>query len=253
MGVLNIAQEAADRIGLPQVTQLIGSTDENARAMRSLIQASGEDLCLMQDPDGDGWAVLEREYEFVTEADETEYDLPEDFKSLTAETAWQKDKYWKLRGSLNGRQWQKIRNRQATISYNVFRIKRTLGAAGQQGRATAPIKLRKFTLEPAAGAGITMVYEYISTYWWVSQDGSEFKRRPTVDTDESLFGEEIHIRDLIWRFKASNGLVYASDLAQFEHYRDSLFFQDTPKEDIPIGYDYRTYANKTESDVAWCP
>lgn len=252
MSLLTIAQRVSDIIGLPEITQVVGSPADNVRQLRAVIQQGGDDLCLMTNSEGGGWSVLDRIYEFNGTAGETEYDLPADFKKLIVDTAWQKDKYWLLRGSLNSRQWQQIRNRQATVSYNVFRILRTQGAAGPVPVNGAPNVLRKFTLEPAPGETTPLVYEYISDFWWVSADGATFKKTPTVDTDESVFGDNLHILDGVWRWKNANGLNFAADLALFESSRDTSFAQDAAFQPIPLGYT-RVFANKDESDVTWCP
>lgn len=253
MSLLDIAQGASDIIGLPTVSQVIGNNTNDVRQLRQVIQQSGNALCQMTNSNGGGWSVLNRIHEFDGQDGVTEYNLPSDFKKLIVETAWQKDKYWLMRGSLNAKQWERIRNRQATVSYNVFRIFRTSGSGGAQARNAAPNTLRKFTIEPAPGETTPLVYEYISNAWWVSQDGSTFRNRPEEDTDESLFGDDIHILDAVWRFKAANAFNFAADIALFEDFRDTAIVQDEAAEPIPIGYGGRVGGNRDESDVGWCP
>ena len=263
MSLLTIAQAIADEVGVKSIQSVVNNTGKNERQIRRLIEAGGRALCQKTNSNGDGWSVLTRIYEFTTEGTSieqvTEYDLPSDFKKFVAETAWQKDKYWKMRGSVGGRAWERIRNRQASQSYNVFRIFRTqeTGEAAIQSVSvnSAPNQLRKFHIEPAPGAGIDIVYEYVSQAWWISEDGSTLKNQATADTDESLFGDEIHIRDGVWRFKQANSRQYAADLAIFEDYRDTELVQDMAQENpIPVGRSYQSsYANSDESDVSWCP
>lgn len=251
MSLLDIVREAAAIIGLPDYTQVIGSNEDNVRQLRALIQQGGNQIARTSNADGGTWSILERYYEFVTEDDKVEYDLPTDFERLVSETAWQKDKYWRMRGSIPPKQWQAIRNRQATVPYNVFRVLRTQNGTGTISQSSAPQTLRKFTLEPAAGAGITLVYEYISRSWWISQDGTQFKRKPTADTDESLFGDDLHVLDAVWRFKSANGLKFSDELAIFEIERDRMLVQDASAEYISVGHDRRLGANYWESDVEW--
>ena len=251
MSLLSIISDASDIIGLPTVSQVIGNNDKNVRQMLALLQSGGDALARMTNSQGGSWVVLDRIREFQSVIDETEYDLPDDFKSLLTETAWIKEKYWKMRGSLNPRQWQTLRNRSSTTAYNVFRIVRGT-SVGTITPGTPQNAVKKFTLEPAPGDSETLVYEYRSNAWWISSDGNAFKKRPTADTDESLFGDEISLLDVIWRFKQQNGLNYAADLAIFEDSRDTAFAQDGAFESIPIGYDRRSTGNKDESDVEWC-
>ncbi len=252
MSLLDIVQEAFAIIGLEEVSQVIGNSEQNVRQLRSLIQQGGNQIARTSNADGGTWSVLERIYEFPTEADKTEYDLPTDFERLVSETAWQKDKYWRMRGSIPPKQWQSIRNRQATVPYNVFRVLRTQSeSVGNINPNTAPQRLRKFTLEPAPGENITLVYEYISRAWWIDQAGYQFKRKPTQDTDESVFGDDIHVLDAVWRFKSANGLKFSDELAIFEMERDRMLVQDASAEYIAVGHDRRLGANYWESDIEW--
>ena len=257
MSVLSIAQAVVDRVGTKSINSLFTNPDKNERQIRSLLQGGGRALCQKTNSQGDGWSVLTRIHSFTTVAATVEYDLPEDFKKFTNATAYQMDKNWLMRGSLSGRQWQRIKNRQASQSYNVFRIFRSQSTAGLGaiGQNKAPNIFRKFQIEPAPGAGITVAFEYASEFFWVSADGSTLKEVPTQDDDESLFGDEIHVLDGVWRFKQANSRGYAADLAVFEDYRDTAMAQDMAANDpIPVGRSYSLgYANPDESDVSWCP
>lgn len=256
MSVLSIAQAIVDRVGTKSITSLFTNPDKNERQIRSVIQGGGRALCQKTNSQGDGWSVLTRIYEFTTTS-EAEYALPSDLKKFVVRSAWQKDKYWLMRGSLSGRQWERVRNRQTSQGYNVFRIFRTqktttFGAVGQN---EAPNIIRKFHIEPAPGPGIDIVFEYVSNAFWVSADGSTIKETPTQDDDESMFGDEIHILDGVWRFKQANSRNYAADLAVFEDFRDTMMVQDMSADDpIPVGNrGLWGYANVDESDVTWCP
>ena len=256
MSLLDIAQAISDQVGIKEISSVINNSGDNERQIHRLIQSGGRALCQKTNSNGDGWSVLTRIHEFTTVDAEPEYNLPSDFKKFVVNTAWQKDKYWRMRGSLSGQRWEQIRNRQSSQSYNVFRIFRTQNSVGAQVQDdSAPNTIRKFHIEPAPGAGIDIVYEYVSEAYWISEDGTTFKRTPDADSDESLFGDEMHILDGIWRFKAAKGYNFSTDLALFEDYRDTAMAQDMAQENpIPVGYrDTGRYANWTESDVGWCP
>lgn len=252
MSLLAIVQNAAADLQLPDVTTVIGNGEKNVKQLLRQVVASGNALRQMKNGDGDGWSVLERINEFQTSAGVAEYALPSDFKYMLTDTAWKKDKYWLMRGSLSGKQWQRIRNRKSSTPYNVFRILRASNPSGPVSPNTAPNTIRKFTLEPAPGDSQTLVYEYVSKAWWVSADGSTFKETPTADDDESLFGDHIHELDIAWRWKQKNGFNFAADLAIFEDYRDKEFGQDVPKQPIELGRRHnRGYSNSDVSDFEW--
>ncbi len=252
MSLLRIVQRASDSIGLGQYDFVIGNTERDVRQLSEKIQTGGEDIATMSNSNNGSWSMLERINEFETVDNQAEYDLPDDFSKLITRTAWAKNKYWLLRGSMSPQKWQQIRNRKSTTAYNVYRILRTASSTigAVNGKPVANM-LRKFTLEPPPGGGETLLYEYVSTAWWVSADGQTFKSSPTDDTDESVFGDTLHVLDAVWRFKAANGFSYESDLGTFEAYRDKLMMQDENQEFISVGYDRRLYGNYTESDVEW--
>ena len=253
MSLLDIVSRASDEIGLPDVTQVIGNSDKNSRQLLQHLLSGGNSITQMINAQGGSWSVLTRIYEFTTTQDEPEYVLPSDFGRIIVDTAWQKDKYWQMRGSVDPRSWERLRNRQTSASYNVFRILRRSGNGAITINSNAPNQLRRFVLEPAPGDGETLVYEYVSQDWWVDVTGSDFSRQPDSDDDESVFGDDIHVFDLVWRWKKANGFDYAADLAEFEQYRDNALFQDMAMPQVPVGHSDRLYANKDESDVEWCP
>ncbi len=245
MSLLTIIQSAADLIGLPLYTRVAGNAESNVRQLFAGLKIGSNTLVKTTNGSGGSWSALERIYEFQSGADQTEYTLPEDFDRLITGTAWQKDKYWLMRGSRTPQQWQRVRNRQVSTPYNQFRLFRSQETSIPQG------DVRRFTLEPAPGENITLVYEYVSKWPWVSEDGSTFKKIPDNDNDESVLGDDIHILDTVWRFKKSNGLSYTADLAEFEAIRDAMLVQDEASEHISVGYDRRAGANKDESDIEW--
>lgn len=245
MSLLTIVQGAADLIGLPIYNQVVGNAEADVRQLFANLKIGSNTLVKTTNGSGGSWSALERIYEFQSAADQTEYILPEDFDRLIVGTAWQKDKYWQMRGSRTPQQWQRVRNRQSSTPYNQFRLLRT-----QNGQGSLQ-DVRRFTLEPAPGENITLVYEYVSTWPWVSEDGSTFKKVPDNDNDRSVLGDDIHILDTVWRFKKGNGLSYSADLAEFEAIRDAMLVQDEASEAISVGYDRRFGANKDESDVEW--
>jgi len=252
MSLLKVAQRVADAQTLPAISQVLGNEDDNVRQIRQWIQEGGNDLAQTTNADGGSWSILERIYEFASVADQGEYSLPADFEKFISNTAWQREKYWQLRGSLTPQQWERQRNRRSNTAYNVFRIFRTQnGSATTVQKSLAQNTIRKFHLEPPTDGGTTLVYEYVSNYWWVSEDGSTFRREPEDDTDEPLFGDDLLVLYVLWRFKAANGFDFSSDLALFETKRDRMLVQDRAAEPISVGRSRHGYANRDESDVDW--
>ncbi len=214
MTVLSIIKDAADRINLPEVSQVIGNQDQTVRALLQALIMEGKDL-LLEDP---AWSVLIREYEFQTQASVEEYALPDDYQRMLNNTCWDRDQYWQVRGGVTPQQWQVIRSglyQTARLSSN-FRLK----AAGDR-------KKKAFYLDPVPESERTLVFEIQSNGWLYSANGSSvFKGRPTADNDETVFDEELVTLGVVWRFLRMRKLPYAGELAQYNDYRSRSIAQD---------------------------
>lgn len=212
MTLLSIANEALDRIGLPQITALVENTgDPVARAMLQFIKAEGKDL-LLEDP---GWSFLIKEYEFDTVAGKEDYSFPPDFQRLINNTTWDRNQFWQVRGGITPQQWQVIRSglyQSARLSSN-FRIKQSPGGVG-----------KSFYLDPIPESVRPLVFEMVSSGWLV--DETSPITEPTSDTNGVQFDEELMIQGTVWRFKAARNLPFSTDLAVYSRYRNRAIAQD---------------------------
>lgn len=63
---LQLIQQAADEVGIPQPTQIIGAVDDQARQLLALANREGKDFSVMANTYG-GWQNLHKDYVFFTE------------------------------------------------------------------------------------------------------------------------------------------------------------------------------------------
>lgn len=212
MTILTIANKALDRIGLPQVSSLVGNTgDAMARAMLGFLNEEADDL-LLEDP---GWSFLISEHTFDTVAGKEDYAFPADFQRMINNTTWDRNQFWQVRGGITPQQWQVIRSglyQSARLSSN-FRIKQSPGGVG-----------KSFYLDPIPESVRELVFEMTSIAWVV--DGTTAIIAPSSDDNGVQFSEELMTLGLIWRYKSARNLPFSADFAKYKYLRDRLLAQD---------------------------
>jgi len=213
MTVLSIVQDAADEIGLPTVSQVVGNEDPTVKALYRALVKEGRDL-LKEDP---AWSFLIREYTFDTVDGQEEYALPDDYQRMLNNTCWDRNQFWQVRGGITPQQWQVIRSglyQTARLSSN-FRLK-----------ANADGTKKAFFLDPVPSSVRTLVFEMQSTSWFYEPPGTLRIGKPEGDGWEIKFDDDLVTRGVVWRFKAMRNLAFAADLADYQSYRDALIAQD---------------------------
>ena len=225
--VLQIAQAAADVIGLAPVGSLVNNSDPASKAMVVLLNRGGRTLAAMRNAWGQGWTILTREYEFQTTPDVDQYALPEDFEALIDGTVWDRSTYRESRGTLSPQEWQQARSGliQTVSIAPLYRIRRSTAGTS-----------RALFLEPTPTTRDSLVLEYVSNAWMVSgTDSAQHLTMIAADTDVPLFNDRLMELDLSWRFKQSRGLTFAAELAEFEQERDRTFAEDAGPRTVSIG------------------
>lgn len=219
MTLLTIVQCAADIVGVPRPSAVITSTDQTVRTMLALLNREGQNLAKLRNLWGGGWTVLEREHTFTTTASTAEYALPSDFAELIGDTVWDRDDFFEVRGPLSPQEWQAIKSglSASPALRRRFRIQRTAGSGTD----------RKFFVDPTpAATGETLVFEYLSNGWVRDTGDTAVQTTFQADDDVGLLDEDLLEMGLIWRFKASKGLGFAAELAEYEIERDRRIAND---------------------------
>lgn len=203
MSLLTIIQDASSALGFEPPASFT-STGRRNREMLSLLNLGGMQLASMKNTWGGGWNHLTREYEFNTIAGESRYALPEDFFWLIEDSAWDRESYWGLRGSLGPQEWQRERSgltRELTLRQR-FRIQYVGNT-------------RSIILEPEPVAVETIVFEYGSRHWVANSTATERRTRFEEGSDVSYLDEDLHVLDLIWRHRRLTGITYDHEFAEF--------------------------------------
>lgn len=97
---LAVLNQVAGELGLPKVTTITGLTDIQSVQLLSLLNSGGNELMLYYP-----WGQFVKEWEFTTEIDVTDYELPDDYNYFVDQTQWDRTNHWPLLGPKSPQEW----------------------------------------------------------------------------------------------------------------------------------------------------
>jgi len=142
-----------------------------------------------------------------------DYDLPSDFNRMVSDTNWDRTNHWRNLGTKSSQEWQWLQGGVISIGprerYRIYNNKLRIFAA-----ITVPY---------------TFAYEYVSNYWAVASGGSAgTKSGYTLDTDTSVFPDDVMTLGLKYQWRKAKGLDYQVELAEFLRALSYAKAQDVP-------------------------
>jgi hypothetical protein len=197
--LLQIAQAAADELGIQRPSSVIGSSDQQVQQLLALLNREGKDLAAREGLDG-GWQQLRKEYTFNTADGTAAYNFPSDLLYFMNTTAWDRSQSWPMYGPLSPQIWQTVKSG-------------IVGAAGPRSRFR--VMAGQLHIDPTPSSINAIVLEYYSDTWCESSAGTD-QRIWTADTDVPLLPDDCFILGLIWRFRKAKGLEYQEDFNTYE-------------------------------------
>jgi hypothetical protein len=199
--ILNIVKSVAQRVGLPVPTTVV-STDRQVQQLVALANEEGEELA-----DRYNWTALQKEATWVTIAAEDQGVLngtilaaSAGFKYVINDTIWNRTTQFKPGGPISPKGWQGLKATPLSGFWSQYRIR-----GGH------------LLFLPAASAGQTVAFEYVTENWAVDTLGTTGKSEFTADDDYPLLDSKIIRSGLVWRWKAAKGLSYQEDFQKYEN------------------------------------
>lgn len=217
--ILALIQEVADRVGLVRPTQVIGSSDHQARQLLALSNQEGRELSRRY-----AWEGLTFEHSFTTIASETQTSgIPAAFDRFIPGTVYNRTKNRPVSGPMTQREWQDYKARQTSLVFDAFRVR---GGS--------------FLIAPTPSAGDSIYYEYVSKYWCMSaNDTTPDQDSWVADTDITVHDDELMILGIHWRYLRSRGLDYADTFQSYELALAQLTGRDGGSRILNMGQKYR--------------
>ena len=200
MSLLTICQDAANEIGVPSPSTVVGSTDTTNIQLLAAANREGKNLVAGYD-----WQTLIKEEAHTTLAAESQGDMSTiatDFLRFSNDTMWNRTTDRKNYGPLNNAQWQRLKASVSSGITNYFRIR---------GNA--------LLFHPAPPAGESVFFEYIGKNWAITSGSTANATSFAADANTTVLDEDLITLGVIWRFLKQKGLPYDN---QFQEYRLKL-------------------------------
>ena len=214
---LEIAQAAADLIGIAIPTSLLNSSEGTTRALLAAMNQGGPDIARMRGAFYQSWTFLTRGYEFTTVDGQIDYPLPADYEALIEDTAWDSSSHYPARGPLSPSAWQRVKQSLVGSIDFVPRYRIRADASGA----------KVFSMDPTPTGGESIIFEYQSNAWVRTSPTSQLTlSRVLTDTDIPAFSSDLVIADLVWRYKEARGQPFASAFGAFEAKKKTVFAHD---------------------------
>jgi hypothetical protein len=207
MTLASICANVAQDVGIAEpVPPIFGS--KSPAAKRLVQQARRALWALVRRA---AWAPLVIEYEFTADG-ASDYPLPPDFMAVINDTAWERTRYWALRGALSPQQWQRYRSSiygRATI-WRRWRIRVPSGEG-----AGSPTM---FSIDPQVASTdhtSQFVFEYRSSHAVRHPDGS-MGPDWSNDSDTAVISEVLIELGTRWRMLRRMGLAYDEEKDEYD-------------------------------------
>lgn len=208
MSLLDICQDAAEEVGFDAPSSVIGNTDPTAVRIFRLANRTG--TILAKKP----WELLIKTTTFNTVADEPQYALASDYRSMIPDTIWNQTTDQPIY-TISDRQWSYEKSAMTGAYEDRFRL---------LGDDSGPDIGNKITIHPTPAAVETIYYQYYSKNWLTSSgvEYSEFQS----DNDTVIFDENMFTMGVIWRLLKTLGQPYLEEKTEFDRELEICLAQD---------------------------
>jgi hypothetical protein len=142
-----------------------------------------------------------------------DYAMPTDFDRMISDTNWDRTNHWRNLGTKTSQEWQWLQG----------------GIISVGPRERYRIYNNRLRIFQALTSVYTFAFEYVSNYWVMSAAATEGdKGAYTLDTDTSVFPDDLMLAGLKFYFLKAKKLDYAIELGEFTRALSYTKAQDVP-------------------------
>ena len=230
MTLLTICQDAANEIGVPSPSAVIGSVDTTVIQLLAAANREGKSLV-----SGYDWQTLVKEETHTTIAAESQgvmTTIASDFLRFSNDTMWNRTTNRKFYGPLNNTEWQTLKGIVVNGVTNYFRIRGNL-----------------LLLNPIPTVGQSLVFEYIGKNWVdTTGDGSANATSYAADANTTVLDEDLITLGVVWRFLKQKGLPYDNQFQEYQMKLSEKQANDGAKQIIRLTGNYTTFLPVNEPE-----
>lgn len=214
---LQILNQVAGELGLPQQATVVGLTDIQSVQLLSLLKSCGNELLLYYP-----WEQFANTFNISLVAAQESYAVPTDLAYFRDQTQWDANNHWPLLGPKSAQEWAWLKNSfVASLPRMRYRI---------QGNT--------FKVFPVPASNVTNAFymEYISAYWVATAAAPTAPSQDTVilDTDIVWYDPWLMVKFLKFKFYDLKGFNTNGVRADFTRIFDSLTGKDTGAEKLSL-------------------
>jgi len=142
-----------------------------------------------------------------------DYDLPDGYDRMISDTNWDRTDHWRNLGPKSSQDWQFLQG----------------GIISIGPRERYRIYNNKFRIFQALTTVYNFSFEYVSNYWVCAASSDQgSKSAYTLDTDTSIFPDDLMLAGLKFYFLKAKKLDYAIELGEFMRALSYCKAQDQP-------------------------
>jgi len=209
---LQLLNQTAGELGLPQVNTVVGITDVQSLQLLSMLNAAGNELLLYYP-----WEQFRKEWVFQTTVDQGEYDLPADWGYAIDQTQWDRTDHWPLIGPKSAQEWAWLKG----------------GLLAAAPRLRFRVMANKFMLWPipttaSSPSQYTISQEYIADTWVASGTAgpTAYSSMVTKDSDIILYDPWLLSRYVKLKFYQLKGFDMSGVQSDFMRIYNGLTGKD---------------------------
>lgn len=213
MTLLTLCTDAADEIGIPRPSTVIGNTDPSVKQLLNHANRTGRDLAKRD------WNILVKEGSFTSAATESQgamTTIASDFQRFKNNTMWNRTQKWRIYGPVTDNQWQRMLAAVTSGVHNFFRIR-----GGN------------LIVYPTMTASESVYFEYVSKNWVDSGTGADPAVADATEFDNDantfVFDDDLMLMGVVWRFLKRKTLPYAEAKAEYDERVKDQLMQDGAK------------------------
>lgn len=180
MTLLTSCNQVLRETGFPDVTTVVGNTNQAVRALLSQAQREGKQMAKKR------WSILTKRNVFTTVSGIESYALPSDFYSFIEGTEWNTSNAWPM-APTSDEDWQE--NKSGLVNTDIT----------DRYQVRADGNSNRFFIDPIPSAAENISFFYISDSWCQSSGGAR-QNELKADTDVILLDTDVFELGLKWRF-----------------------------------------------------
>lgn len=231
--LLQLVNAVLPEIGFPQVTTVIGNSNQTARLALALANRQGQSMAKESD-----WRILVKRNVITTASSADSYSLPSDFDRFIHDTEWNETTVIKMNGPVPDDFWQAdLSGIVTSVINNRFQVR----ADGNSNRVF---------LRPVPTSSENVTFFYVANSW-CRASGGQRQSAFAADGDVLLLDDYVFELGLKWRMLQAQKRDFQIELAEYRRELAALKARDGGVKTLAIlgpGDEWMPVANVGETN-----